>query len=96
MRGTKAQAAENRERIIAEAAVLFRERGFAGIGVAELMRGVGLTHGGFYGHFASKEELMGLACRRAVDTMLAGVACRGAGGAAGRSAGCDHRALPVG
>jgi TetR/AcrR family transcriptional repressor of nem operon len=70
VRGTKAQAAENRERIIAEAAVLFRERGFAGIGVAELMRRVGLTHGGFYGHFASKEELMGLACRRAVDTML--------------------------
>jgi len=71
VRGTKAQATENRERIIAAAAQAFRERGFDGIGVAELMRSVGLTHGGFYGHFASKEELMALACRRAVGDMLA-------------------------
>lgn len=70
-RGSKAQAAENRDRIIAAAAVAFRERGFDGIGVAEIMRLVGLTHGGFYGHFASKEELMALACHRAVDDMLA-------------------------
>ena len=70
-RGTMAQAAENRDRIIAAAARAFRERGFDGIGVAGLMRSVGLTHGGFYGHFASKEELMALACRRAVDDMLA-------------------------
>ena len=70
-RGTKAQVAENRDRIIAAAARAFRERGFEGIGVAELMRSVGLTHGGFYGHFASKDELMAHACRRAVDDMLA-------------------------
>ena len=70
-RGSRAQVAENRDRIIAAAARAFRERGFEGIGVAELMRGVGLTHGGFYGHFASKEELMALACRRAVEDMLA-------------------------
>ena len=71
MRGTRAQTAENRDRIIAASARAFRERGFDGIGVAELMRSVGLTHGGFYGHFASKEELMALACRRAVGDMLA-------------------------
>jgi TetR/AcrR family transcriptional repressor of nem operon len=71
MRGTKTQVAANRSRIIGEAARQFRERGFDGIGVAELMRSVGLTHGGFYGYFASKEELMALACRRAVDDMLA-------------------------
>ena len=70
MRGTRAQTAENRDRIIAAAAQAFRERGFDGIGVAELMRSVGLTHGGFYGHFGSKEELMALACRRAVADML--------------------------
>jgi TetR/AcrR family transcriptional repressor of nem operon len=70
-RGTKAQVAENRDHIIAAAARAFRERGFDGIGVTELMRSVGLTHGGFYGHFASKEELMALACRRAVEDMLA-------------------------
>ena len=71
VRGTRVQAAENRERIIAAAAVAFRERGFAGVGVAGVMQSVGLTHGGFYGHFASMEELMALACRRAVDDMLA-------------------------
>jgi TetR/AcrR family transcriptional repressor of nem operon len=70
-RGTRAQAAENRDRIISAAARAFRERGFEGIGVADLMRSVGLTHGGFYVHFASKDELMALACRRAVDDMLA-------------------------
>jgi TetR/AcrR family transcriptional repressor of nem operon len=70
-RGTRAQAAANRDRIIAAAATAFRERGFDGIGVAEIMHGVGLTHGGFYGHFASKEELKALACRRAVEDMLA-------------------------
>jgi TetR/AcrR family transcriptional regulator, transcriptional repressor for nem operon len=70
VRSTKAKATENRERIIGEAARRFRARGFAGIGVAEIMRGVGMTHGGFYVHFSSKEELMQLACRRAVSDML--------------------------
>ena len=68
--GTRAQVAANRALIIGEAARQFRQRGFDGIGVAELMRSVGLTHGGFYSYFASKEELMALACRRAVDDML--------------------------
>ena len=71
MRGSKTQAAENRERIIAAAAQAFREHGFGGIGVADLMQRVGMTHGGFYGHFSSKDELVALACRRAVDDMLA-------------------------
>lgn len=71
MRSTMAKAAENRDQIIEEAARQFRARGFAGIGVADLMRRVGLTHGGFYTHFRSKAELMDLACRRAVSTMLA-------------------------
>jgi TetR/AcrR family transcriptional regulator, transcriptional repressor for nem operon len=79
VRGTKAQAAENRARIIAVAARQFRERGFAGIGVAELMGRVGLTHGAFYSHFSSKEELMALACRRAVADMLADWQCRTTG-----------------
>ena len=38
--------------------------------VADVMRGAGLTHGGLYTHFASKQELMALACRRAVADML--------------------------
>jgi len=71
MRSTNARAAANRSRIIAEAARQFRARGFDGVGVAELMGGVGLTHGGFYGQFAGKKELMALACRLAVADMLA-------------------------
>lgn len=78
MRVSKAQASANRERIIDGAARAFRDRGFGGIGVADLMRAVGLTHGGFYGHFASKDELMALACRRAVDDMLLGWRARAA------------------
>ena len=45
MRVSRAQAAENRERILDVAARLFRERGIDGIGVADLMQGAGLTHG---------------------------------------------------
>lgn len=67
MKVSRAEAAENRERIIEAAAKLFRERGFDGVGVAELMKSAGLTHGGFYGHFASKEDLMAQACARAME-----------------------------
>ncbi|WP_101674498.1 TetR/AcrR family transcriptional regulator [Alloalcanivorax mobilis] len=68
MRVSREQAAENRDRIVEVAARLFRERGFDGIGVAELMNNAGLTHGGFYGHFDSKEQLMAEACERAIDS----------------------------
>lgn len=67
MRVSREQAAENRERIIAVASGLFRERGFNGVGVADLMQSAGLTHGGFYGHFESKEDLMAQASARALD-----------------------------
>lgn len=66
MRVSREQAAENRDRIIDAAGRLFRERGFDGIGVANLMKAAGLTHGGFYGHFASKEDLEVQACARAL------------------------------
>ena len=70
MRVTRAEAEKNRKRIIETAARLFRERGFDGIGVAELMKVVGLTHGGFYGHFSSKEDLMAQACAQALHRSL--------------------------
>jgi len=54
---TREQAAANREKILEVAGTLFRERGFDGIGVADIMKRAGLTHGGFYGHFASKDDL---------------------------------------
>jgi TetR/AcrR family transcriptional regulator, transcriptional repressor for nem operon len=58
MKVSKAQVQENRARIVAMASVLFRERGYDGVGVAELMAAAGLTHGGFYKHFGSKADLM--------------------------------------
>jgi TetR/AcrR family transcriptional repressor of nem operon len=64
MRVSRERAAENRDRIIEVAGRLFRERGFDGIGVANLMKAAGLTHGGFYGNFPSKEDLEVEACAR--------------------------------
>src|SRR5271170_1240222 len=69
MKVSRIQAAENRERILDVATRLFRERGIDGIGVADLMQAAGLTHGGFYGHFESKEDLVAQACARAVSRM---------------------------
>ena len=58
MRITKTQAQENRARIVETASTQFRERGYDGVGVAELMAAAGFTHGGFYNHFRSKADLM--------------------------------------
>jgi TetR/AcrR family transcriptional repressor of nem operon len=69
MRVSRTKAAENRERILDVATRLFRERGIDGIGVADLMKSAGLTHGGFYGHFKSKDDLVAQACGRAVARM---------------------------
>jgi TetR/AcrR family transcriptional repressor of nem operon len=57
VRVTREQAEANREKILDVAGTLFRERGYDGIGVADIMKRAGLTHGGFYGHFASKDDL---------------------------------------
>jgi TetR/AcrR family transcriptional regulator, transcriptional repressor for nem operon len=57
MRVSREKFAQNREKIIEVAGELFREKGFDGIGVAEIMKAAGLTHGGFYGHFESKDQL---------------------------------------
>lgn len=70
MKVSRAQAETNRRRIIDVAGRLFRERGFDGIGVADLMKAAGLTHGGFYGHFKSKEDLAVQACSGALATNI--------------------------
>jgi TetR/AcrR family transcriptional regulator, transcriptional repressor for nem operon len=67
MRVSREQADKNREHVIDVASRLFRERGFEGIGVADLMKEAGLTHGGFYGQFKSKEDLKVQASRRALS-----------------------------
>jgi TetR/AcrR family transcriptional repressor of nem operon len=58
MRVTKEQMAEHRHRILEAAGRLFREKGFDAVTVAEVMQAAGLTHGGFYGHFKSKDDLI--------------------------------------
>lgn len=63
--------AEHREQIITAAARRFRENGFDSVSVADIMKEVGLTHGGFYGHFASKDELVALASLRAMTEAIA-------------------------
>src|SRR5947199_4897026 len=62
MKVSREQAAENRARVVEVAGRLFREKGFEGIAVAEIMKGAGLTHGGFYHQFGSKDELAAEAC----------------------------------
>lgn len=58
MKVSREQMAQNRVRILDEAGRLFREKGFAAVTVAEVMKAAGLTHGGFYGHFRSKDDLV--------------------------------------
>jgi TetR/AcrR family transcriptional regulator, transcriptional repressor for nem operon len=58
MRVSREQMAENRRTILNAASRLFRERGFDSVTVAEVMQAAGLTHGGFYGYFKSKDELI--------------------------------------
>ncbi|HEV7248299.1 MAG TPA: TetR/AcrR family transcriptional regulator [Shinella sp.] len=68
MRVSRAKAEENRETVINVASRLFREHGFDGIGLKDLMKGAGLTQGGFYKQFTSKDDLAALASRRAMES----------------------------
>lgn len=58
MKVSKTQAQANRARVVETASTLFRERGYDGVGVADLMAAAGFTHGGFYKQFRSKADLM--------------------------------------
>lgn len=58
MKVSREQMAENRRRILEVASRLFRDKGFDAVSVAEVMKAAGLTHGGFYGHFNSKDDLI--------------------------------------
>ncbi len=70
MRKSKEEAAETRRRIITAAAGEFRERGIVATGLAALMQTAGLTHGGFYKHFESKDQVVAEACAEAVRVLL--------------------------
>lgn len=67
MRVSRAQAAENRRTVIETAGKLFREHGFDGIGLKDLMQQAGLTQGGFYKQFESKDDLIAKATGQALE-----------------------------
>lgn len=67
MKVSREQMAENRRRILDVASALFREKGFDAVSVSEVMKAAGLTHGGFYGHFSSKSDLIAAAIEHALS-----------------------------
>ncbi|TQJ23898.1 TetR family transcriptional regulator [Micromonospora sp. A202] len=70
-RTSRAEAARHREEVVAVTSRLLRERGAAGMSVQDLMGAAGLTHGGFYKQFSSKDELLGIAATTAFGELLA-------------------------
>jgi TetR/AcrR family transcriptional repressor of nem operon len=66
-RSSRADALKHRQEVVTAASRLFRERGVRGVSVPDLMSEVGLTHGGFYRQFESKEALVGEATEHAFD-----------------------------
>jgi TetR/AcrR family transcriptional repressor of nem operon len=62
VRYSKEHKEETRRRILEAAARAYREEGVSGVGIGELMQSIGLTHGGFYAHFDSKDALVAEAC----------------------------------
>jgi TetR/AcrR family transcriptional regulator, transcriptional repressor for nem operon len=71
MRRSKQEAAETRQRIVKAAAAKFRQNGIGGTGLSDLMAAAGLTHGGFYRHFDSKDQLVAEACAAAAESAIA-------------------------
>lgn len=69
MRKSKLETAQTRQRIIATAAAEFRRNGINSTGLSDLMATAGLTHGGFYRHFSSKDQLVTEACASAIDAV---------------------------
>src|ERR1700726_3650250 len=85
MRKSREEAAQTRKRIVTAASEEFRKNGIVATGLNDLMRAAGLTHGGFYKHFMSKDQLVAEACAEAVGTAiferLGDAASKRAGGA---------------
>jgi TetR/AcrR family transcriptional repressor of nem operon len=70
MKKSKAETAATRRRIVEIAAQAFKSRGIYATGVGEIMAAAGLTHGGFYRHFSSKEQLIAEACANSMDVLV--------------------------
>lgn len=86
-RASRKEAEQHRQDIVEAASRLFRQKGLGGVSVPELMAAAGMTHGGFYGHFASKDSLAVEAFGAAFREMTTWTAQVGReGGAAGQAA----------
>src|SRR5438445_4465307 len=73
MRKTKVETAETRRRIVEVAAREFRLNGIQATGLNDVMSPLGLTQGGFYRHFASKDQLVAEACSQAMTEVIGGL-----------------------
>src|SRR5271167_3450244 len=93
MRKSREEAARTRKRIVTAASGEFRKNGIVATGLNDLMSAAGLTHGGFYKHFESKDQLVAEACAEAVETILEMLAAAASkkGGAAAAYLSTDHR-----
>ena len=70
MRKSREEAAQTRKRIVTAAAEEFRKNGIVATGLSDLMKAAGLTHGGFYKHFESKDQLVAEATAEAVEMII--------------------------
>lgn len=70
MRSSREDTEKHRNEIIAASARLFREKGAENVSVPELMQAMGMTHGGFYKHFSSKDELVPIAYDKAFGQVV--------------------------
>src|SRR5258708_20159581 len=69
MRKSRQETAETRERIVHNAAHEFGQHGIAETGLADVMSAAGLTHGGFYKHFDSKDQLVAEAIQNSLNSI---------------------------
>ena len=76
MRMSKEAMARHHDEIVTAASRMLRERGIEGTSVADLMQAAGLTHGGFYRHFDSKEALVAEAAQSIYDNLVQGLATK--------------------
>ena len=79
MRKSRQETAETRKRIVHTASTEFRRDGIGATGLADLMSAAGLTHGGFYRHFESKDQLVAEVCSEAFAESAKGLATAGNG-----------------
>ncbi|MEM5344223.1 TetR/AcrR family transcriptional regulator [Paraburkholderia azotifigens] len=70
MRKSRAETADTRRKIVEVAAREFRANGIQGTGLADLMSEAGLSHGGFYRHFESKDQLVAEACEAGLNAII--------------------------